>query len=100
MDFLRRLAARAREARKRIVLPEGTEPRTVQAAARAASRGIARITLLGRREEILKHAHETGTDLSSVDIAGVPREGPEVDLAMRAYLEHVRRRGVSDTEAR
>src|SRR5262245_28807365 len=100
MDFLGRLAARAREAGKRIVLPEGTEPRTVQAAARAAARGIARITLLGRREEVLEHARETGTDLSSVEIAPVPREGPEVDLALRAYLEHVRRRGVSESEAR
>jgi phosphate acetyltransferase len=100
MDFLGRLAERARQARKHIVLPEGTEPRTVQAAARAVSRGIARITLLGRRDEILVHARETGTDLSSVDIAGVPREGPEVDLAQRAYLDQVRRRGVSESEAR
>jgi phosphate acetyltransferase len=100
MDFLERLAERAREARKHIVLPEGTEARTVQAAARAVSRGIARITLLGPRDEVLSRARETGTDLGSVDIAGVPREGPEVDLALRAYLEHVRRRGVSESEAR
>ena len=100
MDFLGRLAARAREARKRIVLPEGTEPRTVQAAARAAARGIARITLLGRRDEILTHARETGTDLGSVEIVPVPHDGPEVDLAVRAYLEQVRRRGVSEPEAR
>jgi phosphate acetyltransferase len=100
MDFLGRLAARAREARKHIVLPEGTEPRTVQAAARAVARGIARITLLGRRDEILTHARETGTDLSSVEIVPVPRDGPEVELALRAYLDAVRRRGVSAAEAR
>jgi phosphate acetyltransferase len=100
MDFLGRLAARAREARKHIVLPEGTEPRTVQAAARAVARGIARITLLGRRDEILTHARETGTDLSSVEIVPVPRDGPEVELALRAYLDAVRRRGVSEPEAR
>src|SRR6185503_17030803 len=100
MDFLGRLAQRAREARKHIVLPEGTEPRTVQAAGRVATSGLARITLLGPRDEVLKRAGETGTDLSSVDIAAVPREGPEVDLALRAYLEHVRRRGVTESEAR
>ena len=100
MDFLGRLAERAREARKHIVLPEGTEPRTVQAAARAAARGIARVTLLGPREEVLKRAGETGTDLGSADIAAVPREGPQVDLAVRAYLDHVRRRGVTESEAR
>jgi phosphate acetyltransferase len=100
MDFLGRLAARAREARKHIVLPEGTEPRTVQAAARAAARGVARVTLLGPRDEVLARARETGTDLGSVEILPVPREGPEVDLAQRAYLDHVRRRGVSESEAR
>lgn len=100
MDFLGRLAARAREARKHIVLPEGTEPRTVQAAGRVTARGIARITLLGRRDQVLTYARETGTDLSSVDIADVPHEGPEVDLAQRAYLDQVRRRGVSESEAR
>jgi phosphate acetyltransferase len=100
MDFLARLAARAREARKHIVLPEGTEPRTVQAAARAATRGIARVTLLGPREEVLARARETGTDLGPVEILPVPREGPEVGLAVRAYLDHVRRRGVLEAEAR
>jgi len=100
MDFLGRLAARAREACMRIVLPEGTEPRTVQAAARAASRGIAQVTLLGPRDEVMARARETGTDLGAVEIAAVPREGPQVDLALRAYLEHVRRRGVSESEAR
>jgi len=100
MDFLGGLAERARAARKHIVLPEGTEPRTVQAAGRATARGLARITLLGPRDEVLKRAGETGTDLSSVDIAAVPREGPDVDLALRAYLDHVRRRGVTESEAR
>ena len=100
MDFLGRLAERAREARKRIVLPEGTEPRTVQAAARVAARGIARVTLLGRRDEVLTRAREIGADLGAVEIADVPRDGPEVGLAVRAYLDHVRRRGVSEAEAR
>jgi len=100
MDFLGRLAARAREAKKHIVLPEGTEPRTVQAAARAASRGIARVTLLGPREEVLARAREVGADLGPVEIAPVPREGRDVEAALRAYLEGVRRRGVAESEAR
>jgi phosphate acetyltransferase len=100
MDFLGRLAARAREARKHIVLPEGTEPRTVHAAAQAASRGIARVTLLGRRDDVLTQAREVGVDLGAVEIVPVPREGREVDASLRAYLERVRRRGVTESEAR
>ena len=100
MDFLGRLAARAREAHRHIVLPEGTEPRTVQAAARAAASGIARVTLLGPRGEILARAREVGADLGAVEIASVPREGREVEDALRAYVEGVRRRGVGESEAR
>ncbi|MGH2628902.1 MAG: phosphate acyltransferase, partial [Anaerolineales bacterium] len=47
MDVIEHLHARARKAVKHIVLPEGTEPRTVAAAARAAAAGLARVTLLG-----------------------------------------------------
>lgn len=50
--FLHLLTEKARLARKRIVLPEGAEPRTVQAAVICAQRGIARCVLLGDPKEI------------------------------------------------
>jgi phosphate acetyltransferase len=50
--FFYQLTERARAANKRIVLPEGAEPRTVKAAVICARRGIARCVLLGDREEI------------------------------------------------
>jgi phosphate acetyltransferase len=50
--FLHQLTEKARLARKRIVLPEGAEPRTVQAAVICAQRGIARCVLLGDPKEI------------------------------------------------
>src|SRR5450432_1913818 len=54
--FCFRLSELARAADKRIVLPEGTEPRTVRAAAIGAERGIARCVLLGNPEEIRRVA--------------------------------------------
>jgi phosphate acetyltransferase len=45
--FRHQLVKRARSANKRIVLPEGDEPRTIQAAALCQERGIARCVLLG-----------------------------------------------------
>ena len=54
--FCFRLTERARTANKRIVLPEGTEPRTVRAAAICAERGIARCVLIGNPEEIRRVA--------------------------------------------
>jgi phosphate acetyltransferase len=100
MDILERLRGRAREASRHVVLPEGTEPRTIQAAARAAALGVARITVLGRREEVLARAREVGADVSAVTIEGPSTEGREADAALEAYLERVRHRGITAAEAR
>ena len=54
--FCYRVTERARAAEKRIVLPEGDEPRTIRAAALCAQRNIARCILLGNPEEIQRVA--------------------------------------------
>jgi phosphate acetyltransferase len=100
MNGLERLRGRARETAKHIVLPEGTEPRTLEAAVRAASGGLARITLLGSPEEIRAAARVSGADLSGVSTESVPSAGPELDAAVRAYLERAASRGVLAAEAR
>lgn len=61
--FLYRLVEMARAAGKRIVLPEGEEPRTVQAAAICAERGIATCVLLGDPAEIRRVAEAQGLTL-------------------------------------
>lgn len=61
--FMHRLVVRAREADKRIVLPEGEEPRTIRAAAICQERGIARCVLLGRRDEVARVAASQGVVL-------------------------------------
>lgn len=50
--FRYQLVQRAQAANKRIVLPEGSEPRTVQAAAICQMRGIARCVLLAKPEDV------------------------------------------------
>lgn len=50
--FRHALVQRALSSKKRIVLPEGAEPRTIQAAAICQSRGIAQCVLLAKREEV------------------------------------------------
>ncbi len=99
MAFLEVLHERARAAKARIVLPEGTEARTLQAAGRATRLGLARITLLGPAEEIRARAGETGTDLSGVEIAPLP-EPLALEDAVRAYLERAGSRGVTPDETR
>jgi phosphate acetyltransferase len=100
MEFLQRLHGRAKEAGRSIVLPEGDEPRTVEAAVRAAAKGLARLTLLGAAEHVHAVARERGLDLSAVTLAPVPSEGRDYELALSAYTERTRHRGVRPDEAR
>ena len=100
MDLRERLHTRAREAGRHVALPEGTEPRTIQAAAIAARKGLARVTLLGEPEKVQARARELGVELSGVGVEAVPREGREVEAALRAYVERVRHRGIGAEEAR
>ena len=61
--FLYQLTEKARAARKRIVLPEGVEPRTVKAAAICSRRGIARCVLLGDPAEVRAVARRQDIEL-------------------------------------
>jgi phosphate acetyltransferase len=61
--FRYQLVQRAKAADKRIVLPEGSEPRTVQAAAICQARGIARCVLLAKPEEVQAVAQAHGIAL-------------------------------------
>jgi phosphate acetyltransferase len=61
--FRHRLVLAAHAADKRIVLPEGDEPRTVQAAATCQNKGIARCVLLGEPDRIRHVAEVQGIAL-------------------------------------
>lgn len=68
MSAIDKIKAKAKSKVMHIVLPEGTEPRTVQATRKITDQGIAKVTLLGNVDEVKKVAAETGTDLTGVDI--------------------------------
>jgi phosphate acetyltransferase len=61
--FLHQLTEKARAAKKRIVLPEGSETRTVAAAAICGRRGIARCVLLGKASEVQAAAKSQDVEL-------------------------------------
>ena len=58
--FRHKLTELSRQANKLIVLPEGTDIRTIKAAAICCDRNIARCQLIGNREEILQIAERQG----------------------------------------
>ena len=51
-DILCALKGRAREAPARVILPEGFDPRVLEAAVLADSEGLARTIILGKKKEI------------------------------------------------
>ena len=61
--FRYQLVQKAKAAHKSVVLPEGEEPRTIQAAIICQQRGIAQCILLGKEERILQIASSLGVSL-------------------------------------
>ena len=61
--FRYQVVEQARAAHALIVLPEGTEPRTMRAAVACADRGIARCLLLGTPDEVTAQARHLGLRL-------------------------------------
>jgi phosphate acetyltransferase len=62
------LVEQARHARRRVVLPEGAEPRVLEAAGTVLRRGIADLTLLGDEAEVRRIAAELGVDVSGASV--------------------------------
>jgi len=62
MNFIESIRAKAKRLNKRIVLPEGTEERTLAAANEIIKEGIANIILLGDSAQIGKIAQAKGLD--------------------------------------
>ena len=69
MTLFERLTKKAQEHPQRLVLPESTEPRTLQAADKIIEIGAAEVILLGRKEEIEAKAAELG--LSNISKAHI-----------------------------
>jgi phosphate acetyltransferase len=82
------LVERARAGRRRVVLPEGTDPRVLAAAATATRRGIADLVLLGDPAEVAVAAARAGVDLTGVEILDPHEEG----LRRRLAAEYARLR--------
>jgi phosphate acetyltransferase len=96
--FRHRLVEAARAAGKRIVLPEGAEPRTVVAASIAQERGIARCVLLGDPDEIHAVAKKQGATLpASIEIVDAAKIAPRY---VEPLVERRRHKGMNAQDAR
>jgi len=94
VNLLNTLKNRARSSPKRIVLPEGEDPRVIAAAAKISSEAFARITLLGRPATI-----EAGAKKLNVSLAGIAIQDPNNSPRLDSYSQilHERRRAKGAT---
>ena len=82
MSLIETFISRAKQAPKRIVLPEGNDERIVKAAIRLAKEGIAKPILLGTAEEI--SALAGGESLDGIEIIE-PKTSEKMDSYAKAY---------------
>ena len=100
MDLMNEIVERAKANRQRIVLPEGTEERTLTAADRALAEGVADLIILGKPEEIKALAGKLG--LKNIDKATIidPENHPKKEEYAQLLAELRKKKGMTIEEAR
>lgn len=81
-----------------IVLPEGDEPRTVQAAKIIKDDGLAKPVLLGSKTAVEKAAKDTNTDISGIEIID-PATSPKAENYAKELFELRKAKGVTEEDA-
>jgi phosphate acetyltransferase len=100
MDFVKEMRAKAKSLQKRLVLPEGTEPRTVRAARILVDEELAAsVTLLGKESEVQKVAVEEGVDLEGIVVIN-PLSSHFVEKYANEYYELRKHKGMTPEQAR
>ena len=85
MDLLRRIRKSAAEKKRHIVLPEGEDDRTVQAAEQLVRKRICDVTLLGESDEIEKRAKGLNVRLDNIRIVNPKHSDTKPVLSERFY---------------
>lgn len=100
MDLISEIVARAKANPQRIVLPEGTEERTLTAADRALAEGLAQLIILGNPAEIKALAEKLG--LKNIDKATIidPENHPKKEEYAQLLCELRKKKGMTIEEAR
>lgn len=93
--FLDDMVARARTEKKTIVLPEGNDPRTLEAASKILADNVANLIILGDEKQILKSPY----DLEGAEIVDVATYA-ERELLAQELFEARKHKGMTIEEAR
>ena len=98
--LINEIVERAKANRQRIVLPEGTEERTLKAANQILTDGVADLIILGKPAEIEACAKECG--LGNINKATIidPEDHPKKEEYAQLLCELRKKKGMTIEEAR
>jgi phosphate acetyltransferase len=96
--ILEQIRQRAAADPQHIILPEGEDPRTINAAEMCVRDRVARITIIGDEEKVRSLANEAGANLNGVDILD-HRKSADLGKIATLYYEMRRARGTTLEEA-
>lgn len=100
MTFTEKMTEKARSMGKTLVLPEGTESRTLRAARIVTDQKISsKVTLLGETGAVNKAAEDAGVSLDGIAIVD-PASSPSLDAYADEYHELRKHKGLSLDDAR
>ena len=100
MSVMNQIVERAKANKQRIVLPEGTEERTLKAANQLLADEVAELILIGNPEEIMGLANQWG--LEHIDKATIinPADHPKKEEYAQLLCELRKKKGMTIEEAR
>ena len=100
MDFIKEMLDKAKKLQKKLVLPEGTESRTISAARAIVDRGLAaEVFLLGKQDDIKNAASKAGVDLGGITLLD-PEASEKFEEYANLYYELRKHRGMTPEQAR
>lgn len=100
MELIEQLIARAKADKQRIVLPEGTEERTLKAANQILTDGVADLIILGNVDEILEKAQEWGLGNISKATLIDPAKSDKREEYAQLLCELRKKKGMTIEQAR
>ncbi len=99
MSKIESLKEKARKDKKTIILPEGEEPRTVEAAGLILKQGIADLILIGNKEKVISLAKSKSVDMGKIKIVD-PATFEKTEEVINEYYELRKHKGITKDEAK
>ena len=99
MKFIESVFQKLRSHPKRVVFPEGTEPRVLAAAAEFVQLDLGVAVLLGKWEEVEAAAHKAKVSLHKINVID-PEKAEDLPLFIKRIESLARYKGIAEADAR